>query len=307
MTVSLTTMGDRFAAGMTGPVKHLAAERARLSQLSWELFDVRPLGSTLGAQISGIDLRQPIGDDVVAELQRALAEYKVVFFRNQPFTPAEHVAFAQRFGELELHPFLPPNADNPELVRFEKSADNVGYENLWHHDVTWRERPSKAAILHAVQVPQTGGDTVFSDSCAAYDGLTDEIKELIDTAEAEHDFVYAFGRNLPAEQLEQMRQRYPVVRHPVAPVHDVTGRRHLFVNPAFTTSIVGMDLEPSEALLRHLFAQSAVVEYQYRFTWQDDSVAWWDNRAVQHYAASDYWPDVRIMERASIVGGRPAR
>ena len=158
----------------------MAKERDRLAALRWRHFDARQLGATVGAEISGVDLTAPLPDEVVAELRQALHDYKVIFFRDQPLDPHQHVAFARRFGELEVHPFLPSNTGEPELVRFEKTAEVSGYENSWHHDVTWRARPSMGAVLHAVSVPDRGGDTLFSDMYAAYDGLDQATKDEID-------------------------------------------------------------------------------------------------------------------------------
>ena len=211
----------------TGPFSHLAAERDRLGALRWESFDAAPMGATIGAEITGIDLRRPQPDEVVAELRRALHEYKVVFFRDQPLTPEQHVAFARRFGELEVHPFIPSNTGQPELVRFEKTAEVSGYENSWHHDVTWREQPAMGAIRHAIDVPARGGDTLFSDMYAAYEILDDDTKATIEHLDAVHDFTSAFGRQVPPERAEEMRRQYPVVRHPVVCTHSATGRRHL--------------------------------------------------------------------------------
>lgn len=290
-----------------GPFTHLAPERERLSSLTWEHFGVKRLGATLGAEIQGLDLRTDLADEVIAELARALADYKVIFFRDQPITADQHVAFARRFGELEVHPFIPGHPGVPELVRFEKSAEVGGFENAWHHDVTWREVPSMGAILHAIEVPAVGGDTLFSDMYAAYDGLADEVKERIDALDAVHDFVQAFARQVPLERREELRDQYPLVTHPVAPVHDVTGRRYLYVNRIFTSHVVGLERDESDRLLDELFREAGTVEYQCRFRWEPHSIAFWDNRAVQHYASSDYWPELRIMERASIVGTRPHR
>jgi taurine dioxygenase len=156
-----------------GPVAHLSDERARLDGLTWRHLTVRPIAVSLGAEISGVSLAEDLADEVVEEIRQALVEYKVLFFRDQPLDAARHVGFAARFGELEIHPFIPGNDRHPELVRFEKSADTGGYENAWHHDVTWREVPSRAAILHAISVPSVGGDTLFADMYAAYDGLDD--------------------------------------------------------------------------------------------------------------------------------------
>ena len=290
-----------------GPVVHLAEERARLAALEWQNFDVKRLGATIGAEIQGIDITSELAQPVVDDLRRALLEYKVIFFRDQPLTPERHVAFAKRFGELEIHPFLPSNTGVPELVRFEKSFDVKGYENTWHFDVTWRETPSMGAILHAIKVPESGGDTLFCDMYAAYDGLTDDMKARIESLDAEHDFVKAFGRQVPADRVSEMREKYPLVVHPLVARHPETGRKHLYNNPIFMNRVLGVSEAESDELMTLLWRESHNVEYQCRFHWEDDSVAFWDNRSCQHYASSDYWPDIRIMERASIVGTRPSR
>ncbi len=299
----------RFAVGdiHMGPTTHLADERARLAGLRWEHFDVRQLAPTIGAELHGIDLTGDISDPAIAEIRRALHAFKVIFFRDQPLTPTQHVAFARRFGDLEIHPFIPPNPDVPELVRFEKTAEVAGYENAWHHDVTWRERPSMGAILHAVTVPDVGGDTLFCDMFAAYDGLDAAVRARIDELDAIHDYARAFGRQVPAEQVAEMRARFPQVAHPVAPRHEVTGRRHLYVNRVFVDHLEVGEASDGADLFELLCRQADYPEYQCRFRWEPHSVAFWDNRAVQHYASSDYWPEVRIMERASIVGTRPSR
>ena len=157
-----------------GPLGHLAAERQRLERLSWRSFDATPVSATIGAEIRGVALGDDLPDAVVADLRQALLDYKVLFFRDQPITAGQHVGFARRFGELEVHPFIPANGEFPELVRFAKSADVGGYENGWHSDVSWRAAPSMAAVLHAVEVPPSGGDTLFADMYAAYEGLSEE-------------------------------------------------------------------------------------------------------------------------------------
>jgi alpha-ketoglutarate-dependent sulfate ester dioxygenase len=305
-SAGLTTRAATLGAEI-GPLRHLSVERARLAELQWQHFDVRRLGATVGAVISGVDITSDLPDEVIAELRRALFEYKVIFFRDQPLTAERHVAFARRFGELEVHPFIPGNSGTPELVRFEKSAEVGGYENGWHHDVTWRAVPSMGAVLHAIHVPASGGDTLFSDMYAAFDGLEPEMQQQLCGLDALHDFMRAFGRQVPPERRAEMREKYPTVQHPVVPVHPETGRRYLYVNRFFTDSIVGLDAAESDAMMTMLFRQAELVEYQCRFQWEPDSVAFWDNRAVQHYASSDYWPEMRIMERASIIGTAPSR
>ena len=292
---------------LAGPFTHLTAEHRRLTALRWQHFDARLVGTTLGGEISGIDLGEPLADEVVAELQQALHDYKVLFFRDQPITPAQHVAFARRFGELEVHPALGSNSDQPELVRFEKGADVAGLENTWHHDVTWRPQPSMGAILHAISVPEVGGDTLFSDMYAAYTALDEDTRALADELTAVHDFTRAFGHFATPEVRERMRAEHPSVEHPVVCTHAATGRRHLYVNRIFTDHITGRTPEASRELLDRLCRQADYPEHQVRLHWQPHTVAFWDNRAVQHYATSDYWPQIRIMERASIVGPRPSR
>lgn len=292
---------------LVGPFAHLRAERERLAALRWQHFDAEPVGTTLGAEITGVDLTVDQPPAVIDEIRQALHDYKVLFFRDQPLTADQHVRFARRFGDLEIHPALAASADQPELVRFEKGTQMVGVENAWHHDVTWRERPSLGAILHAVAVPAIGGDTLFSDMYAAYDALDADTRAEIDTLDAVHDFTRAFGRHATGEQQAEMRRRNPSVRHPVVATHAVTGRKHLYVNRIFTDHIVGYDAESSRALIDRLARQADSPEHQVRLKWRPDTVAFWDNRAVQHYAASDYWPQTRIVERASITGPRPTR
>ncbi len=295
---------ERFGVEL-GPVIHVADERARLSSPQYQHITVTPKGVTLGAEISGVRLSGDLPDEVIAEIRRAWLEYKVVFVRDQDISSTEHVKFARRFGELEVHPFLLGSEEHPELVRFEKGVEASGFENGWHHDVTWRETPSMGAILRSVQVPATGGDTAFSDMAAAYDGLDNEMKERLDGLQAAHDYTLAFGSFVDDSKKAAMREQYPVVHHPIVRTHPETGRKLLFVNAYFTSHVVDMDDHESNQLLRYLISRASVMEYQYRVSWEPNQVTLWDNRIVQHYALSDYYPDVRIMERASIVGDRP--
>ena len=288
-----------------GPLGHLQAERERLAGLTWQHFDAAPVGATIGAELSGLDLTVDLSDDVIAEIRQALLDYKVVFFRDQPLTAAQHVAFARRFGDLEVHPFLKINDELPELVRFEKTPEVGGYENGWHSDVTWRVEPSMGSILRAVEVPPSGGDTLFADMYAVYEGLDDDTRALIDPLQAEHDFSQVFGAVVKADKKAEMRAQYPIVEHPVVRTHPETGRRLMYLNRFFGLRIVGLPEDESQALIDRLCRRAETVEYQCRFQWEPGSIAFWDNRAVQHYASSDYWPARRVMERATIIGDRP--
>ena len=290
-----------------GPFTHLAEERERLAGLRWTHFTARRLGATLGAEITGLDLTAALSDPEFAELRAALFEYKVLFFRDQQLSPSTHTAFARRFGELEVHPVLPSSGADPALARFEKDANRAGYENMWHHDVTWRPQPSIAAVLHAISVPEIGGDTLFADMYASYQILDDDTRAEIENLSAVHDFTQTFGAALPASKIAEMRAIHPPVSHPVVCTHPVTGRRHLYVNRAFVSHFDGYTRSQSIDLLDRLCRTADHPEHQVRFRWAPDSVAIWDNRAVQHYASSDYWPQVRVMERASVTGPRPVR
>ena len=288
-----------------GPVGHIADERQSLLDRSWEHFDADLLGPTVGAVLRGIELSRDQPTKVIDEIQTALDVYKVVFFREQHLSMDQHLGLARRFGELEVHPFLPSDTVQPELVRFNKGPSVGGYENNWHHDVTWRNRPSKSTILRCVATPPIGGDTLFADMCAAHDGLPDDLRAEIDGLSAVHSFERSFASQVPDERKDEFRALYPEVEHPVVCTHNRTGRRYLYVNRIFVDRFTDRSHEESIDLLDRLCRQTDYPEYQCRFRWEPGSIAFWDNRAVQHYASSDYWPDVRIMERASIMGNRP--
>jgi len=273
--------------------------------LTFEHIRVEPLTPTIGAEIHGIDLRKPLDATTFEELHRALLDHKVIFFRDQPLTTAEHVAFARHFGELEIHPFAPHEEDSPEAMRIEHDEDHPGRENFWHSDVTWRQEPSLGSVLRAVEVPKVGGDTLFADMVSAYEALPDALQRQISGLTAIHDFTRVFGRGMKPEQLREMQEKYPAAHHPVVRTHPETGRKGIYVNGAFTTGIEGMKSEESESLLRKVYREAQVPEYQCRFRWRPDSIAFWDNRSSQHYAAADYWPARRRMVRVTIAGDRP--
>jgi taurine dioxygenase len=246
-----------------------------------------------------------LSDVQIAEIRQALLDWKVIFFRDQDVSVADHVAFGARFGELEIHPFTPNREDHPEVVVIHHGEQSKRGQNNWHSDVTWRVEPSLGSILHGRIIPEVGGDTLFADMIAAYDGLSDEVKEKIEGATAIHSFTHNFGRAMNEEQLARFQAEYPDARHPVVRTHPETGQKGIYVNSAFTTHIEDMEPEESKRLLRFLYRQASVPEYQCRFRWQKDSVAFWDNRAVQHYAAFDYIPNERRVERVTVVGDKP--
>lgn len=271
----------------------------------YELFELVPQGATIGAEIRGLDLSRPLTPELREELNRALLEWKVLFFRGQHLTSESQRDFARNWGELETNPLL-ERGDSEDVVRFDKGAGGVpSYENVWHTDVTFRERPALGAVLQLREVPPFGGDTMWADMAAAYDNLSDEVKARIEGAEAEHDFLPGFRRFYGPERLAQWQELFPPVTHPVVRRHPETGRRMLFVNTSFTTRILGMERAESDRLLRLLYQQAHVPEFQVRFRWQPGDIAFWDNRATQHYAVADYGDARRVAERVAIAGDRP--
>lgn len=272
-------------------------------------FELRPQSPTIGCEVSGIDLAQPLLADEAAAIRQALLDWKVLFFRDQTMTHDQHIAFCRNFGELEIHPFAPQKADAPEVLVLRHDEETPGRENIWHSDVTWRLEPSLGSVLRILEAPEVGGDTLFADMYAAYDNLPNELKAEIDGTVAVHDFT-RFRTGLERsgatpEEIAKVEEMYPNPHHPVVRTHPETGRRAIYVNAAFTQYIVGMDRDRSDEVLAILYRQAAFPEYQVRFTWQPNSVAFWDNRSCQHYAVSDYYPALRTAERVTIAGDTP--
>lgn len=287
-----------------GPRKHLASQRERLDALHFEHFDAALQSPCLGAEIRGLDLSQKSSPALLDELATALVEFKVLFFRDQDLSPRQHADFAAQFGPLETHPFL-PSGDTPNVIRFAKDENIVGVENNWHSDVSWRQEPSMGSVLRAHEVPDVGGDTLWADMEAVFEGLPEDIRERIQPLSAVHDFVSSFGLGLSDEDRAEKRKEFPPALHPIVRTHPVSKRRCLYVNRIFTSHIEGLDREESEELLEFLYRQIQIPEYQVRFKWAAKSMAFWDNRSTQHLAISDYWPQTRVMDRLTIIGNRP--
>ncbi|NBE57073.1 TauD/TfdA dioxygenase family protein [Streptomyces boluensis] len=271
----------------------------------YDLFHVEPQAATIGAEISGVDLSRPLTAALREELNRALLEWKVLFFRRQHLSSLQQREFARNWGELETNPLL-DTGDSADVVRFDKgAAATPSYENVWHTDVTFRPRPAMGAVLQLREVPARGGDTMWADMAAAYDNLPADVRARIDDATAEHDFLPGFRRFYGPERLAPWQDMFPPVTHPVVRTHPESGRRMLFVNTSFTTRIHGLERAESDELLRLLYQQAHVPEFQVRYRWQAGDIAFWDNRATQHYAVNDYGDARRVAERVAIAGDRP--
>jgi len=268
-------------------------------------FDLKPETPTIGAWVSGIDLSKEQPREVIDGLRAALLEWKVLFFRDQHLSQDQHLALARRFGELEVHPLTDPSQKNPEILRLVHDEAHEGRENIWHSDVSWRAIPSMASILRAVEVPPAGGDTLWADMEAAYEGLPQIVKDEINGAECEHSFLRAYGGFIDASEHAEIREKHPDVIHPVVRTHPETGRRCIYVNLPFTTRILGMEEDKSSKVLELLMNTASRPEYQVRLHWEPGTIAFWDNRSTQHYATNDYYPQRREMERVTIIGDKP--
>ena len=270
---------------------------------SFTRFSVEPLNPRIGAVLHGIDLRDKLSDELIADIRAALLTYKVIFFRDQDIGEDRHIAFARRFGELEVHPVTPADQLHQEIFHLKTRPGGRTGADLWHSDVSWRETPSLGSILRARIMPATGGDTMWADMVAAYEGLSPALKDWVCTLTAVHDgSVFAPFQN---KTREEFWEEFPLQRHPVVRTHPETGERALYVNCAFTTHIEGLGKKESDWLLDHLYSQAAKPEYQCRFRWKANSIAFWDNRSTQHYAVSDYAPAMRAMERVTVIGDKP--
>lgn len=272
---------------------------------------IEPLGPAIGAIVHGVSLARPPGDALRDELLAALLKHHVLFFEDQPLTPAQQRDAAARFGTLHVHPIYPHVADVPEIIVLDTSTQNLPDNDNWHTDVTFIQTPPMGALLSARLLPPHGGDTLWASGIAAYEALSPRVRALVDGLTAEHDMLRSFPAHRFARTPEE-RERWvaardanPPVTHPVVRTHPVSGRRGLFVNEGFTTRILELGPRESDAVLRMLFDHLARPEFTVRWRWKTHDLAFWDNRLTLHYATADYLPHRRVMHRATILGDRP--
>jgi alpha-ketoglutarate-dependent sulfate ester dioxygenase len=262
-------------------------------------LQVVPLEPSIGAEIHGIVLAQPISDATRDEIKQIILQYKVVFFRDQQLNEDSQAAFASRFGKLYTH----PNTSRSEKIasihkiqaadfaKYDRARDDKTVEAGYHSDTSWRLVPTWGAVLRAVHLPEVGGDTIWVDAGAAYDGLSDELKARLEGLHVTHDFRTALNR---------VGLDYPIVAHPVVRTHRETGKKILWVNFTQRPYLLGLELAESRQLLAQVLAAYQKPEYQVRFSWRPGSVAFWDNRAAVHYAVRNYGDFPRVLERVLI-------
>ena len=274
--------------------------------MTYRRISVEPLTPAIGAEIADVDLREPLDEDTYAEIRHALLAHGVIFFRDQSIDHEQHLAFGRRFGELHIHPASPCVDGRPELMRVHTDASSTRQNgHQWHSDVSCDEEPPMGSVLHLHTVPEYGGDTLFSSMYAAWDALSEPLKALLAPLEASHESAHLYDR-LYGDETVRRRNEWPSAVHPVVRTHPETGRKALFVNSIFTRRILGVTESESRALLELLFEHVANPHFQCRFRWRANSIAFWDNRCVQHHAMWDYYPATRSGTRVTVAGDRPS-
>ncbi len=269
-------------------------------------ISIKRLTPALGAEIHGLDLHGPIDDDVFRAVHDALLEHQVVFFRDQDIPVERQMELGTRFGELVAHPNDPGLPEHPAvmIVHADESSKRVAGES-WHSDVSCDPVPPMGSILRIHTLPETGGDTLFASMYAAYDALSPQMKALLEGLTAIHDGAPYYRSVNERIGREESGRTYPRAEHPVIRTHPETGRKAIFVNSMFTTRIAGLPKPESDAILGFLFQHVQQPIFQCRFTWRKNSMAFWDNRCVQHQAVWDYWPQTRSGYRVTIQGTKP--
>jgi taurine dioxygenase len=272
---------------------------------------VSPIAGALGAEIDGVDLSQDLSDETVGAIRTALLDHLVIFFRGQSFTPDRFLAFATRFGEPVVYPFVKGLEEHPEITPIlKKEEDRSNFGGLWHSDTVYQQVPPMGTILYGIDIPPYGGDTEFANQYMAYETLSEPLRGFLDGLTAVHisgkgavqktrtDMMKHSSAGLKGDEL--------VSRHPVVRTHPETGRKALYVNVAHTTHFEGMTEEESQPILDFLFRHQVKSEFTCRFRWTPGSVAFWDNRCTQHNPINDYHGFRRLMHRITLAGDRPA-
>ena len=273
------------------------------------MLEFTPVAAALGAEVQGIDLREPIDAENYEALRQALVDYQVLFFRDQVIDPGHQKALADLFGPLQTHPAYDTVEGYPEITILESTADKPTKIEKWHTDMTFRAHPPMGTMLRSRIIPKTGGDTLFASMIAAFNALSRPFQTFLEGLTATHDFAHGFRESLAEpggqERLAQALRDNPPVEHPVVRIHPESGRKLLFVNELFTTRIVELNPKESEHLLSFLYSHVQSPEFACRFRWSENAIAFWDNRSTQHKPVNDYFPAHRRMERITIDGDRP--
>lgn len=278
---------------------------------AYQHIDVAPLTPFVGAEVSGVDFSRPLTGGQIADINRAYTELGVLVFRGQSLTPEQHIAAARQFGDINVNRFFRPVDGYPEIAEVRKEPhQKINIGGLWHTDHSYDQLPAKASLLYARELPPIGGDTLFSSVYAAYDTLSDGLKQTLAGLKAVHSSRHTFGYGSRADTEPDLQGRLlnpdqatQDAEHPVAITHPETGRKALFVNPNFTTRFVGWTAEESRPLLDFLYAHIQRPEFIARVRWEPGTLAFWDNRNTWHLALNNYAGARRVLHRITLEGG----
>ena len=271
-------------------------------------IDVQPITGALGAEIRGVNAADALAADVVSELRQAFLDHLVILFRDQRLTPPEQLAFAQRFGQAMEYPQLKGLSECPLITPVIKlEHEQVNFGGVWHSDTTYLSQPPMASMLYAVEVPPYGGDTLFADQYRAYDTLSDGLKQVLGGLIGVNSSTKADASKTREERLRSAGAEVKVLvgEHPVVRTHPETARKALYVNVGHTTQFKGWTEDESRPLLEYLWRHQVRPEFTCRFRWEPGSIAFWDNRCVQHNAVNDYPGFRRVMHRVTLAGETP--
>lgn len=280
--------------------------------MSYKTIEVKPIAGALGAEVEGVDLSQDLTNEQFDDIHQAFLDHLVIFFRDQKLTPEKHKALGRRFGTLNVHPYVKGIDGHPEIIRIVKEPeDKLNFGGGWHSDMTFLQEPALGSILYAKDVPPYGGDTLWANQYLAYESLSEGMKKMLEGLKAVHTAKAEYGREGNSAQkrkgmeVSQAEGDVPAFEHPVVRTHPETGRKGLYVNPAFTERFVGWTRRESRPLLDFLYEHCTQEPFTCRFRWTKNAIAFWDNRCTQHYALNDYHGHRREMERVTINGDRP--
>ena len=286
-------------------------QAAELRNDPFRRITVTPYTGTFGAEISDVDLNN-IDEETTAEIREALLRYNVVFFQGQEFTPESQAAFVRRFGTLNRHPYVKGIDGHPDVFRIVKEpTDKHHFGNGWHTDLAYTENPAMGTVLYGMEVPQSGGDTMYCSTVAAYEALDEGFKELLEGRKAIYTNAHTYGANSKRFQtgvskaMNVTPAEIKEVAHPVVRTHPETGKKGLYLSVIHFSHFEGMSPEQSKPLYDTLMAHATKPEFTLRFRWKTGSVAFWDNRCTMHYAVDDRIESTRVMQRVTLEGDRP--
>jgi taurine dioxygenase len=271
---------------------------------------IKPYTEALGAEILNINLGRKLSDSNLSLIKDTLNKYHVLFFRDQDITSKQLINFGKNFGSLEIHPLIPTLPGNPEIIEL-KSLDTgpapmAKNSEVWHSDMSYTKIPPYAGILQAKKIPESGGNTMFLNAALAYDSLSTNMKKFLAKLKAVHSIVKTITHDElldgnALKRFDMMNEKLPPIEHPVIRTHPETGKKLIYVNEIFTSHIVGLNINESDAILQFLYRHIHNPNFQCRFIWEKNSIAFWDNQITQHYAVADY-SSLRTMHRLTIDG-----